>query len=147
LSISGTVEYIGAPTYAVDKGSNLYFHQYVSNGGYAAGGTYARLYVPSGFTVEGVRVYTNDNTSHFYNDTDIYHIAGSSYWRVALGATIAGYTRHLRWFLRANTTAACGTHDFQNQAYFQDAGINTGSPASWDTVTVTCYTYLPLARR
>ncbi len=69
--------------------------------------------------------------------------AGSGYWRVALGASIAGDTRHVRWFIRANSNAACGRHSFESQAFFTQAGTLFGSPFNEDIVTVACL-YLPL---
>ena len=146
LSIDGTVEYFGSPGFAVDPGATFYYHQYVSNSGYAAGGTYARLFVPTGFTVEGVRIYTDDGASHFYGDAEIYH-PGGSYWRIALGTTIAGNTRHVRWFILADPGTACGAHSFQNQPYFTDAGALTAGPSNLDTVNVTCDLNLPLTVR
>jgi subtilisin family serine protease len=148
LSIDGTVEYIGPPAFAVNPGNTFYFHQYVSNSGYAAGGAYAHLIVPAGFTVEGAQIYTNDGASYFYDDTEIYHM-GSSDWRAALGAAIAGTgnTRHVRWLIRANSNAACGPHSFVNEARYTQAGSLTASPPNTDVVAVTCRVYLPLIRR
>jgi len=112
---------------SVDPGEYFYFHQYVSNSGYTAGGSYARLYVPAGFTVQGVRVYTNDDHSHWYDDSEIYHPSGSNYWRVAIGETVAWYSRHLRWYIQANSGTAKGDYSFSSTAYWRDSGSLQGS--------------------
>ena len=145
LSISGSADYIYSPI-SVDPDEYFYYHQYVSNSGYAAGGTYARLFVPSGFTVAGVRVYTQDGASHYYDSGQIYYLGGS-YWRVALGATIAGTSRHVRWFIQANSDAACGPYSFENQAYFTQEGVLNASPSNPSTVKVTCFGHLPMIRK
>jgi len=107
----------------VDPGDYFYYHQYISNNGYTAGGSYARLYVPNGFTVHGVRIYTNNGYSHWYDDSEIYHVSGSDYWRVAVGETIAWYPRHVRWYIRADTGVSNGVYSFTNYVYWREGGI------------------------
>jgi hypothetical protein len=62
LSINGTVEYVGLPATSVNRGNTFFFHQYVSNSGYAAGGT-RPPFRTGGFAVEGARIYTADGIS------------------------------------------------------------------------------------
>ena len=137
LSISAS-----APT-SVAPGDYFHYHQYVSNSGYTAGGSYVRLYVPDGFTVLGVRIYTEDGHSHWYNASQIYHPSGSNFWRVAVGETLAYYPRHVRWYIRANPDISGGTYSFWNNAYWREGGNLYGTDTGYTYITVPKI-YLPL---
>ncbi len=133
--------------YAVDPGDSFYYHQYITNNGYTAGGSYARLYVPNGFTVRGVWIYTNDSYSHYYDDSEIRHISGTNYWRVAVGEIIAQYPRHVRWFIRADPGVSDGKYTFTNNAYWQEGGsLQVGGSAN-RYINVGGGRYLPLILR
>lgn len=147
LNISSSVEYSSSFPHSVDPGAYFYFHQYVSNSGYTAGGSYARLWVPTGFTVQGVRIYTDDGHSHWYDDSEIYHPTGSNYWRVAFGETLAWNTRHARWYIQADADVAGGLHAFQSNVYWREAGSLLASGSANTDVMVTPSTYLPLVLR
>ncbi|MCF8055149.1 MAG: S8 family serine peptidase [Desulfocapsa sp.] len=121
---------------AVDPGDYFYYHQYVSNNGYTAGGSYARLYVPDGFTVQGVRIYTEDGYSHYYDDSELYYIDGANYWRVALGNTLPWYDRHVRWYIRADTDIADGNYTFSNAAYWREGGSLQTSGVGYTEILV-----------
>ena len=131
---------------SVDPGDSFYYHQIISNSGYTAGGSYARLYVPTGFTVRGVRIYTNDSHSHYYDDSEIRHISGSPYWRVAVGETIARYPRHVRWFIRADPGVSDGKYTFTNNAYWPEGGSLQRSGGT-NTYIIIGDLYLPLILR
>jgi subtilisin family serine protease len=131
LHISPWVKYVPSSTGSVDSGDSFYLHQYISNFGFPGGGSYARLYVPTGFTVQGVRIYTADGHSHWYDDSEIYHPAGSSYWRVAVGEVMTGYPRHVRWFIRADSSTADGHYTFESVPYWREGGVlQTGTGKS-----------------
>lgn len=119
-------------------GEYFYLYQYLSNSGYTAAGAYARLWAPAGVTVEGVRIYTNDGHSHYYDDSEIYHPDGSSYWRAAVGEIVAGRTRQLRWFLSIEPAQECGL-TLQSIAYWREAGSLYGTGATYNTVKHCIY--------
>ncbi len=131
LSVNPSVEYIPSSDTSVDPGNHFYLHQYTSNSGFAAGGSYNRLFVPSGFTVKGVRIYTADGHSHWYDASKLYHPAGTSYWRVAIGEVVSGYTRHTRWYIQADSTLPTGTdlglaatdYNFYTIPYWREGGV------------------------
>jgi len=131
---------------SLKPGDYFYYHQYVSNSGYTAGGSYARLLAPDGFTVHGVRIYTEDGYSHWYNDSELRHIAGSNYWRVAVGESLAWYDRHVRWYIRADTDIGGGTYSFSNAAYWRVGGSLSGSGVSYTQIVVPMI-YLPIITR
>ncbi|MCP4539796.1 MAG: S8 family serine peptidase [Chloroflexi bacterium] len=106
----------------VGPGDYFYYHQYVSNSGYTAGGSYARLYVPDGFTVHGARIYTEDGIEHYYDDSELRHVAGDNYWRAALGSTLAWYDRHVRWYIQADSSIVGETYTFTDRAYWREGG-------------------------
>ncbi|MGB2910529.1 MAG: S8 family serine peptidase [Anaerolineales bacterium] len=128
----------------VDPVDYFYFHQYISNNGYTAGGSYARLYVPNGFTVQGVRIYTDDSYSHYYDDSEIYHVSGSNYWRAAVGETIAQYPRHVRWYIRADPGISDGVYTFSNNVYWREGGVLQASGGANTYINVGGGLYLPL---
>jgi subtilisin family serine protease len=136
LSINPWVQYIPSSTGSVDPGDHFYLHQYLSNSGFPASGSYARLYVPSGFTVKGVRIYTADGHSHWYDDSEIYHPSGSSYWRVAVGEVMSGYTRHVRWFIQANSSITEGDYHFTSTPYWREEGSLQTSTEKTTAVSV-----------
>jgi subtilisin len=147
VSINPSVQYIPASSSWVRAGDYFYLHQYLPNSGFAAGGTYARLYVPSGFTVNGVRIYTADGHSHWYTASDIYHPSGDAYWRVAVGEVVAGYTRHVRWYIRANPSIGGGTYSFFSNPYWREGGSLQTSAQKTSLVHVPRFLYLPLILR
>ncbi|MBN2390039.1 MAG: S8 family serine peptidase [Anaerolineae bacterium] len=128
---------------SMGAGDYFYYHQYISNSGYTAGGSYARLYVPDGFTVQGVRIYTEDGYSHWYDDSELRHVSGSNYWRVAVGETLAWYDRHVRWYIRANSDITGGTYTFSNAAYWQEGGVLQSSGIGYTDILIPIV-FLPL---
>jgi subtilisin family serine protease len=146
LIMDGDTDYSYHGGFSVLPGNYFYMHQYLANTGYAAGGTYGRLGVPAGFTVEGVRIYSDDGDSKYYDDSEIY-ITGDGYYRVAVGETIANHTRHVRWFLRANSNVPCGIYSFESQAYFREAGGVVGSNFDFEKVVACRTQYLPWVKR
>jgi subtilisin family serine protease len=124
----------------VGPGDYFYYHQYISNSGYTAGGNYARLYAPDGFTVQGVRIYTEDGYSHYYDDSELRHITGSNYWRVAVGSTLAWYDRHVRWYIRADPDISGGTYTFSNATYWQEGGVLQSSGTNYTDIIVPVLT-------
>ncbi|MCP4593622.1 MAG: hypothetical protein GY842_23035, partial [bacterium] len=111
----------------VGPGDYFFYHQYVSNSGYPAGGSYARIFVPDGFTVQGARMYTEYGYSHYYEDSELRHVAGDNFWRVALGSTLAGYDRHVRWYIRADSDILGGTYTFTDRAYWRVGSSDLGN--------------------
>jgi hypothetical protein len=145
LSANSSVEYIPSSDSSVDPDDHFYLHQYMPNGGFAVGGSYSRLYVPSGFTVKGVRIYTADGHSHWYDDSKLYHPSGSSYWRVAIGEVMAAYTRHVRWYIQANVNLSPGTYNFYTVPYWREGGSLHSGTQKITTVWVgATNTYLPV---
>jgi hypothetical protein len=130
-------------------GGELYFHQYLSNSGYTAGGSYARLQVPEGFTVRGATLFTQDGREHWYDDGELYHpVESPDEWYVAVGETLAGFERHVRWTLGIDEGTACGTYPFASTAHWREAGLQQSSSTVVTPVPVTCHAvYLPLVLR
>ena len=135
------------PSFAPE--GEFYFHQYVSNSGYTAGGSYARLHVPEGFTVMGVTVYTQDGYEHWYDASELYHDpVADDYYYVALGETLAGFERHVRWFIDINEGTECGGYPFGSTAYWLESGEQQASSTVDIQVPVAChFVYLPLVLR
>ncbi|MCB0192945.1 MAG: S8 family serine peptidase [Anaerolineae bacterium] len=136
LSVDPSVEYIPSSDSSVAPDDHFYLHQYIPNSGFAAGGAYTRLNIPTGFTVKGVRVYTADGHSHWYAASEIYHPSGSSYWRVATGEVISGYTRHVRWFIQADSSLTEGVYNFYTIPYWREEGTLQSGIQKTSTVSV-----------
>ncbi len=131
-------------------GGALYLHQYVSNSGYTAGGSYAQLHVPEGFTVTGVTVYTQDGHEHWYDASELHHDADSAPqdWYIAVGDTLAGFERHVRWSIDIDEETECGSYSFDSMAYWLEAGEQQASGTVTTKVPVAChFTYLPVVMR
>ena len=142
-SVPGTV-----PSFV--PGGEFYLHQYVSNSGYTAGGSYAQLHVPEGFTVMGVTVYTQDGHEHWYDASELYHdpIDGPDDYYVALGDTLAEFERHVRWYIDIDEGTECGGYPFESTAYWLEEGDQHASSTANTQVPVVChFTYLPLVLR
>jgi hypothetical protein len=132
LSISCVPEPYPIPGY------DYYFlHQYISNSGYTAGGTFAGLSVPDGFVVRGVRIYTEEGITQYLEAPFLYPISSGNYWVAAVGETIAGSPRHVRWFLEYDPDLPPGNYSFGNQALWRVAGSTHG------TIENTCDIVFP----
>jgi hypothetical protein len=127
-------------------GGKLYLHQYVSNSGYTAGGSYAKLQATAGFTVTGVTIFTGDSYEHWYDASELHHDpAFPNDWYVAVGDTIASDDRHVRWSIEIGEGVECGSYLFENTAYWLEGGDQQASSTVVTQVPVAChFTYLPL---
>ena len=127
-------------------GGEFYLHQYVSNPGYTAGGSYAKLQATAGFTVTGVTIFTGDNYEHWYAASELHHDpAFPNDWYVAVGDTIASDDRHVRWSIEIGEDVECGSYPFESTAYWLQAGIQRSSDTEMIQIPVAChFTYLPL---
>jgi hypothetical protein len=129
-------------------GGEVYLHQYVSNSGYTAGGSYAELGVPEGFTVLGVMVYAQDGYGHWYDAGELHQDPVDGDWHIALGETLAGFERHVRWQIEIDEGMECGGYPFESTAYWLEEGSERSSSTTTTTVPVTCYSvHLPLVLR
>jgi len=146
LSIRGTPSSTREeePTFGLD--GEFYFHQFVSNNGYTAGGSYAQLQVPEGFTVRGATLFTQDGREHWYDAGELYHPANEpENWYVAVGETLAGFERHVRWTIGIDEGTVCGAYPFASTAYWRESGAQQASSTVVTPVPVTCHAvYLPL---
>jgi subtilisin family serine protease len=150
LSIRAAPTSVPGAMPAFEAGEEFYLHQYVSNSGYTAGGSYAKLHVPEGFTVVGATVYTQEGYGHWYDASELYHDPDSApddrY--VALGETLAGFERHVRWLIEIDEGMACGGYPFESTAYWREGGGERSSSTVITQVPVTCeFLYLPLVLR
>jgi subtilisin family serine protease len=140
-SIPGTVPSFG-------PGGEFYLHQYVSNSGYTAGGSYARLHAPEGFTVMGVTVYTQDGYEHWYDASELYYDPVEDDFYVALGETLTKFERHVRWHIDIDGDTECGGYLFESTAYWLEGGDEHASSTVNAQVPVAChFVYLPLVLR
>jgi serine protease AprX len=148
LDMAASVE----PVIGTLPGSTLYLYTTLANSGFAAPGSYVRLQIPSTslFTVEGARIYLADGRSYYYNASHLHNDVGGLYWRAAVGETIAGYPRVVRWFIRYNgpTSDCTDVHNFLANAYSRDnGGLAIGGTDSAQFIPALCRNYLPLLRR
>ena len=127
-------------------GGEFYLHQYVSNSGYTAGGSYAKLQATAGFTVTGVTIFTGDDYEHWYAADELYHEPGSpNDWYVAVGDTVASFGRHVRWSIEIGEDMECGSYPFQSTAYWREVGYQRSSDTETIQIPVAChFTYLPI---
>ncbi len=139
-----------SPAAGTFSGGTFYLYTTLSNAGFAAPGSYVRLGLPSTtlFTVEGARIYTDDGRSHYYESPELMNDVGGLYWRVAVGETIAGHPRLVRWFIRYNgsltTCPQPAPNDFEAIAYFRDAGsLQQGQVVNVPFLTTACNVNLP----
>jgi hypothetical protein len=145
LSMATSVE----PAVGTLPGNNFYLYTTMENSGFAAPGSYVRLQIPSTslFTVEGARIYLADGRSYYYSAANLHNDVGGLYWRAAVGETIAGYPRVVRWFISYNGPAACSSHTFSSNAYFRDnGGLAVGGGRQTSFLPQVC-NYLPLIKR
>jgi hypothetical protein len=146
LSLTSSVE----PQVGTFVGNTFYLYTTISNSGFAAPGSYVRLQLPSTtlFTVEGARIYTRDGRSHYYPAAELHNDVGGTYWRAAVGETIANHPRVVRWFIRYNGPTGCNnSHTFTGNTYFRDnGGLGGGGGSSTIFEPVAC-SYLPVVRR
>jgi hypothetical protein len=138
-SVAGTV-----PSFV--PGGELYLHQYVSNSGYTAGGSYAKLQATAGFTVTGVTIFTGDSHEHWYDASELHqNPAFPNDWYVAVGDTIASDDRHVRWSIEIGEDVECGSYSFESTAHWLEGGDQQASSRVVTQVPVAChFTYLPL---
>jgi hypothetical protein len=137
------------PAVGTLPGNNFYLYTTMENSGFAAPGSYVRLQIPSTslFTVEGARIYLADGRSYYYSAANLHNDVGGLYWRAAVGETIAGYPRVVRWFISYNGPAACSSHTFSSNAYFRDnGGLAVGGGRQTSFLPQVC-NYLPLIKR
>ncbi|MBK8985834.1 MAG: S8 family serine peptidase [Chloroflexi bacterium] len=129
--------------------NTFYLYTTISNSGFAAPGSYVRLQLPSTtlFTVEGARIYTRDGRSHYYDDAELHNDGGGSFWRVAVGESIANHPRLVRWFIRYNGATCSASRTFNAAAFFRDnGGLGSGGSSSVTFTKALC-NYLPMLRK
>jgi len=148
LSLTASI----SPPAGTFSGGTFYLYTTISNAGFAAPGSYVRLHIPStaDFTVEGARIYTDDGRSHYYDDTELMNDTAGTYWRVAVGETIANHARLVRWYIRynraLNVCPQSGDNDLEVASYFRDKGATqTGGSDTAALLTTACNVYLPTA--
>jgi hypothetical protein len=141
LSITCTPEPYPIPGY-----NYYYLHQHISNSGYTAGGTFAGLSVPDGFVVRGVRIYTQEGIYEYLVEDFLYPISSGSYQVVAVGDAIAGYDRHVRWFLEYDPDLLPGEYSFGYQALWREAGSTHGTITDYCEINFPGV-FLPLIMR
>ena len=145
LSIRAMLSSIPGATPSFIPGAAFYLNQYVSNSGYSAGGSYAELHVPEGFTVKGATLYTQDGYGHWYDGGELHHDSVDDKWHVALGETLAGFERRVRWEIEIDEGLPCGGYPFESTAYWLEAGSQRSSSAIITLVPVACHSlFLPL---
>jgi hypothetical protein len=150
LDIEATPSSVPGTMPSFEPGGEFYLHQYVSNSGYTAGGTYAELRVPEGFTVSGVTVYTQDGYGHWYDASELYHdpVGAPDHWYIALGETLAGFERYVRWEIEIDEATECGGYAFESTAHWLEGGSQRSSGVTITQVPVACHSmYLPLVVR
>ena len=148
LSIGAVPASVPGAMGSFEPGGEFYLHQYVSNSGYTAGGSYGELHVPEGFTVLGVTVYTQDGHGHWYEAEDLHQDPVEEDWHIALGETLAGFERHVRWHIDVGEDTECGGYPFESTAYWLEEGSERSSSTVITQVPVTCHSmYLPLVLR
>ena len=129
-------------------GAAFYLNQYVSNTGYTAGGSYAELQVPEGFTVRGATLYTQDGYGHWYDASELHHDLVDDTWHVALGETLAVFERRVRWEIEIDEGLACAGYPFESTVYWLQGGSERSSSMVVTQVPVVCHSfYLPLVLR
>ncbi len=124
VAVSGSMSTAGGTPHSQD----FYVYSTLTNNGFAAPGSYAQLQLPNAifYGVKGARIYTNDGRSHFYDATELHHDAGFRNWDVAVGETIKGFPRVIRWVVRYNVTG-CPPAQINLQAFYRDAGTTVSS--------------------
>jgi hypothetical protein len=96
-------------------GQDFYIYTTLTNAGSTAPGSYVRLAVPPGFSVDGAQVYTADGRSRYYAASELY-TTGDGYWHVATGHAIAGHPRLVRWLVRVEASTTAGAYLFSADA-------------------------------
>lgn len=149
LSTTTSVE----PQLGTFLGDTFYLYSTISNSGFAAPGSYVRLQLPSTslFTVQGARIYTRDDRSHYYSADQLHNDGGGFYWRVSVGESIANHPRLVRWFIRYDgpdaTSCPVNRYTFNATAYFRDnGGLATGGNSSVTFSNGVC-SFLPAVSR
>lgn len=141
------------PATGTFNNGTFYLYTTINNSGFAAPGVYVRLQLPSTtlFTVEGARIYTRDDRSHYYDDAELHNDGGGQYWRASVGESIANHPRVVRWFIRYNGPAGVScpavVRTFQAMSYFRDnGGLATGTGSNVVFNSGNC-SYLPMLRK
>jgi hypothetical protein len=148
LSIRGEAAAVPGADLSFVPGGEFYLHQYVSNSGYTAGGSFAELHVPEGFTVTGVTVYTQDGYGHWYDAGQLHYEPVDDNWHVALGETLAGFERHVRWHIEIGEAMGCGAYPLESTAHWLEGGSPQSSSTTISMVPVACnVVYLPMVVR
>jgi hypothetical protein len=148
LAMAASVE----PVIGTLPGNTLYLYTTLENSGFAAPGSYVRLQIPSTslFTVQGARIYLADGRSYYYNASHLHNDVGELYWRAAVGETIAGYPRVVRWFISYHQSDSDCTDDrsFGANAYFRhNGGLAVGGTDTAHFVPDFCRAHLPMITR
>jgi len=129
------------PRMGLLTGGNFFLYQTIQNSGFAAGGSYIRMQLPSTtlFTVEGARIYTRDGRSHYYSASELHNDLGGLFWRVAVGESIANHPRLVRWFISYNGPLECQPQSMVGNAYSRLAGaLSTGGSTQSNFWPVVC---------
>lgn len=141
------------PAIGTFGGGTFYLYTTINNSGFAAPGAYLRLQLPSTslFTVEGARIYTRDDRSHYYPAAELHNDGGGLYWRASVGESIANHPRVVRWFIRYNGPAGIScpvvNRTFQGMPYFRDnGGLATGTGSNVSFISGAC-NFLPALRK
>jgi hypothetical protein len=141
LAVSGYTSAAGGSASSRD----FYLYSTLTNNGFAAPGSYVQLRLPNAifYGVQGARIYTNDGRSHFYDATQLHHDPGFRNWDVAVGETISGFPRVIRWHIRYAGTD-CPAAQINLQAYYRDAGTTVAGNSANIPFSCRRATYLPL---
>ena len=97
-------------------GQTIYLYTTITNSGSAAPGSYARLFVSAGFSLEGARAYTADGRSYYYAAAEIYS-TGDGFWHVATGQIVAGRPRLVRWAIHVDDSTMPGAYPITSDLY------------------------------
>ena len=93
-------------------------------------------------------VYTQDGYGHWYDASELHQEPVDELWHIALGETLAGFERHVRWQIEIDEEMACGGYPFESTAYWREEGSERSSSPVITHVPVTCHSmYLPLVLR
>lgn len=133
--------------------NTFWYYTTAKNSGLTAGGNFIRITVPTGLTVEGAWVYTDDGRKVYYStDQSQKHVmrnVGDGTWRLALGALNNHGPRLVRWDMRVSTE---GSYTLKAETYYRKGDGNWESSDSVYTTVATpipesWQIYLPYVKR
>lgn len=112
-----------------EPGELIYLDMVATNNGYVAGGSYIRLVLPEGFTVQGVDISGVDGRSYFYYASELFQVGNRFY--VAVGSIWPNYPRQVRWQLIVDDSIMPGMyqltadalHRYQGQLYWDKSDV------------------------